>query len=140
MTVLTPRERYGYLPAPLFFVLEAAGEEAMLRLVAACGGIRLALGRVPGPESTLARAVGLDAARSIQARCAAAHVRHFDVPLMTRTLERRRQEHILELRAAGVKVAEIARRVGMTERGVYGALARARGGRDDRQIPLFLLP
>lgn len=138
MTTLSPRQRYGYLPAILFHILEAAGEDVMLRLVASCGGTRLYLGSVPTNDSRIAQAVGLDAARLIHARLAAEHIKHIDVPLMSKSLERERHKRILALRAEQVKVSDIAQQLGMTERGVYKAKAKARDNiPDDRQLSLI---
>lgn len=123
---LSPRQRYGYLPANLMIVLEVAGEDAMLRLVAARGGTRLHLGRPPRDDSPLTLAVGLDAAIAIQQRFAADSIPHIDIPIMSTSLVRHRVQRILELRAAGVKVADVAQQLGMTERGVYIACARVR--------------
>jgi hypothetical protein len=137
MTEPTLRQRYGYLPAALVLVLEAVGEDVMLRLVAGCGGTRIWLARPPRPDSRLALAVGMDDAMAIHQAVAAKGITHIDVPLMTRTLERDRQQRILTLRAEGTRIADIARTVGMSERGVYLALARARSEQDDRQLELF---
>ena len=122
----TPRQRYGYLPANLMTVLEATGEDTMLRLVAACGGTRLHLGRPPRDGGRLAAAVGDEAARAIYHRFAAASIIHIDVPVMSSLLARHRVHRILALRADGATVAEVARQLGMTERGVYAACARAK--------------
>ncbi len=128
------RQRYGYLPAVLVMVLEAAGEDAMLRLVSVCGGIRLAIGRNFDEKGDLAKAVGVEAGRRIHARLVADHILRFDVPRMTRTLEHQRRARVLSLRADGVKIAEIALTVGTTERAVYYTLAGARDTVDDRQM------
>lgn len=98
----------------------------MLRLVAARGGTRLHLGRPPSEDGPLALAVGMDAAVTIQRRFAADSIPHIDVPIMSASLVRDRVQRILELRAAGVKVADVAQQLGMTERGVYDVCARAR--------------
>ncbi len=134
----TLREKYGYLPAVLVTVLEAAGEDVMLRLVATLGGNRVYVASEPRLGSKLADAVGLDAARKIQIALADMHIMHFDVPTMAGRLALIRTERILALRHEGLKVADIARSVGMTERGVYMALARSRDDApDERQISLF---
>jgi len=130
------RQRYGYLPAVLVTVLEVAGEDAMLRLVSACGGIRLVVSRNFDEDGKLAQAVGVEAGRRIHARLAADHILRIDVPRMTRTLELQRRARVLSLRADGVKIAEIALAVGTTERAVYYILADARDIVDDRQMAL----
>ncbi len=122
----TPRQRYGYLPANLMTVLETVGEDTMLRLVAACGGTRLHLGRPPREGGRLAAAVGMDAAWAIYRRFVADSIIAIDVPMMSALLARHRIQRILAMRAAGLTVAEVARQLGMTERGVYAACARAR--------------
>lgn len=135
----TPRQRYGYLPACMMTVLEVAGEDAMLKLVAGLGGTRLHLGRAPTAEGRLAEAVGLEAAEIIHRRFALDRTPHIDVPVMSSNLSRQRVMRILALRAEGVKVADVARCLGMTERGVYDACARAREDAADqsRQLSLF---
>lgn len=136
MAELSLRQRYGYLPAVLVMVLETAGEDAMLRLVSSYGGIRLAVGRCFDEDGDLAKAVGVDAGRRIHAHLKAGHILHFDVPRMTRTLEYQRRARVLNLRADGVKIADIALTVGTTERAVYYVLSGAKGAVDDRQMAL----
>ncbi|MBI2235401.1 MAG: hypothetical protein HYU60_00325 [Magnetospirillum sp.] len=138
MNDLSPRQKYGYLPAVLFHVLDAAGEDVMLRLVTTCGGTRVYIGSEPAADSRLAEAVGLEAARRIYARLAAEHIKHFDVPIMSKRLEQQRHRRILAMRQESVKVADIALQLGMTERGIYMALARARDDVPDaRQLSLI---
>ena len=111
----------------------------MLRLVERCGGIRILVSRAPGENHKLTEAVGLDAALMIQARLAAAHIKHFDVPRMFGRLQQARRNRILAMRAEGVKVADIALALGLTERGIWKALAKARDDApDDRQMSLDL--
>lgn len=138
MNELSPRQKYGYLPAVLFHVLDAAGEDVMLRLVTTCGGTRIYVGSAPTEGSRLAEAVGLEAARKIHARLAAEHIKHFDVPLMSKRLEQQRHRRILAMREEGVKVADIALQLGMTERGIFKACARAKeNAPDERQLALL---
>jgi len=135
MTSPSPRQKYGYLPAVLFHVLDAVGEDVMLRLVATCGGIRINIGSEPTEGCRLADAVGVGAAKAIYAKMASEHIKRLDVPIMSKRLEQQRLARILAMRAAQVKVADIALQLGMTERGVYMALARARDDvPDDRQL------
>ncbi len=134
MVDLSLRDRYGYLPAVLVMVLEEAGEDVMLRLVSALGGVRISVGPRLDDASPLARAVGIEPARVIHARLMAAKVLRLDVPRMTRTLEHHRRERVLSLRSQGVKIADIALTVGITERAVYYILADSRDIADDRQI------
>lgn len=133
------RGRYGYLPAVLVTVLEAAGEDAMLRLVSTCGGTRITIpsdARVAG--SALARAVGdLGAARAIATALRGAGYHEIAVPMMAHALAQARARRIAALRAEGRSVSQIARQIGMTERGVWAALARLRQGPDRRQMDLF---
>lgn len=134
----TPREKYGYLPAILFHILEAVGEDVMLRLVTACGGVRLSITNEPRDDSRLVQAVGKDAALKIHARLATEHIKYFDVPIMSKRLERERHRRILAMRGDGIKVCDIALHMGMTERGIYKALERARDtGPDPRQLSLL---
>ena len=119
----TLRERYGYLPNVLRLVLEAAGESAMLRLWSAHGGIRVF-------PMTLRQTMPVEAEAIIK-MMKKEHLTHIDVPTMIHALQYARQQRIEELRAEGMLIADIARTVGMSERGVCRALARARARRGE---------
>ena len=124
--------------AVLWHVLEAVGEDAMLRLVERAGGTRIWIGRPPGEGHRLTEAVGQQAALKIHARLAAEHIKQIDVPVMAARLQKARRCRILAMRGERIKVADIARALGLTERGVWKALAKARDDApDDRQLSLI---
>lgn len=124
------RDIYGYLPVHLGLILEQLGEDVMLRLVAGCGGLRVYFKRL-GPDHELVKALGFDDAQRVAAVWTHAGLTQVDVPVMGHALARRRRARLLSLRQSGVKVSDIARQLGLTERGVYDALAQARDGAPD---------
>ncbi len=123
----TLRERYGYLPHVLRLVLEAAGESAMMRLWTVHGGIRVF-------PITLRQTMPVEAEAIIK-MMRKEHLIHIDVPTMIHALHFARQRRIEEFRSEGMPIAEIARTVGMSERGVSRALARARARRGETLPP-----
>lgn len=92
------------------------GEEALVRLAEAFGGTRLHVPDKIGERDEIARAIGLEAARALSARLAPDVIR---VPL-ARDLRARHYE------AANLSHGQIARKLGMTEKGVDRLLARLR--------------
>ena len=58
------------------------------------------------------------------------------IPRMSRTLEMRRHDRVLRLRADGTMIDEIARALGMTARNVSYILAEDRDTPDPRQLAL----
>lgn len=103
------------------------GEEALVRLAEAFGGTRLYVPtRIPARHA-IARAVGLEAARQLSSRLAPDTIA---VPL-ARDLRARHYA------AAGRTNAEVARTLGMTERGVERLLARTGAKPSTNQLTLF---
>lgn len=129
------RERYGYLPAVATMLVETVGDDLMLRVVASLGGVRISVGPRFMETSELPALIGQHAAQMIYDRARRDELLHLDIPRMTRTLELRRHERVLRLRAQGVTIAEIATVLGMTERNIYYVLAADRATPDPRQIP-----
>jgi hypothetical protein len=141
----TYRDTYGYLPVVCVRLLESGndGEELMARVVARLGGVTV---RVPVKLSAahrLVEALGpIDAERVWRVwrgEGAAGEIR-IDVPRMTAAQTRARDRRLLSLVTGGVTVSEAARRFGLTERGAYLALSRAREaglGEPPRQLDLF---
>jgi len=125
------------LPGTLAPAAELVGVEAVLRLVALCGGTRQ---RIPAhPERSggrLVEALGPEAARRLLVRYAAGE--HLDVPLMSAWLAELRRRRVVELRDQGRTVSAIARTLGLTERGVYKILARDTLAVDPAQLDLFV--
>lgn len=124
------------LPGTLAPIAELVGVEAALRLVARCGGTRQ---RIPAePERSacqLVQALGPAAARRLLSRYHPGG--HIDVPVMSSWLAELRRRRVLELKGAGRPISEIARTLGLTERGVYKILARDPLGIDAAQLDLF---
>lgn len=84
------------------------GEDAFVRLAEAFGGTRLFVPTKTTARHEIAKAIGLDAARTMSARLAPDVVR---VPLA-------REKRALHYRATGRSNAQIARSLGITESGV----------------------
>lgn len=141
MTTPSYRDRWGYLPAVLVTVVEAAGDEVMLRLVSACRGREIT---VPARDDHVESSVLGQAIADPVAAYAVVHALRAQgysrvaVPMLGHAWALQRRRHIEQLRRDGATIAAIAQRVGMTERGVWAALARARAARpDSRQLTLF---
>lgn len=128
------REKYGYLPTVAAFLAETVGDDIMLRVVSVLGGVRISVGPRMKSTSKLTDVVGSQASELIYDRARRDGLLHLDIPRMGRTLELRRHERVLRLRAQGVTIADIAVALGMTERNVYYVLAADRATPDPRQI------
>jgi len=135
------RERYGPIPAVLLPVVDVAGEEAMLRLVHERGGLDVTVPapeRIAGSELHQALGVPVEVAAVVARRLRDRHGLGITVPRMTGWLNRLRTARIVALRADGLRIQDIAQKLGVTERTVYLALARHREqAPDDRQLDLF---
>ena len=95
--------------APLVGLL---GDAAVLALLEAYAGIRIQIPHSVSERSSLARAIGVKAARQMAAEFGG---NKLSVPLAKRW-------RTLHLRAAGLSYSEIARRVGCTESAVWRVL------------------
>jgi hypothetical protein len=133
---LSYRDRFGYLPAPLVMLIETVGEDLMLKIVSTLGGTRISLGPQSRRKSVLEPVVGIKAEGLIFAKAARDGLLRLDIPRMGRTLEMRRHIRVLRLRAEGIKIADVALLLGMTERNVYYVLAEDRATPDPRQLAL----
>lgn len=127
-----PDPDYASSPT-LTAIREAAGEAAVLALVAARGGRAVYLPRQVVPDCDLARIVGVEAARAIVAALDGG--RQIDIPTGRGLAHGRRIDHgeVRRLRAEGLAVGEIAARMGCTRRQVWHILR----GDDPRQLKLF---
>jgi Homeodomain-like domain len=103
---------------------EVCGPEAAAALAAAFGGTRLYLALQPTPDSEIARAIGLEAARKIGARHGGEVI---EIPLIKSRAQRHKDRaQIVELREQGLSIPAIARRVRCSMRHVYNVLAAER--------------
>lgn len=127
-----PAPDYASSPT-LTAIREAAGEAAVLALVAARGGRAVYLPARVTPHCELARIVGVEAARAIVAALDGG--RQIDIPTGRGLAHGRRIDHgeVRRLRAEGLAVGEIAARMGCTRRQVWHILR----GDDPRQLKLF---
>jgi DNA-binding NarL/FixJ family response regulator len=121
-------ERYEGLEATAANLRRLLGEEGARRLVDAFGGRRLYVPKCPGAHHPITVAVGQDAADQL---AAAFHGVAIDVPMLPET-----RTEIRRLDAEGLTRAAIARKLGVTERWVYMALA-APDKSDSRTPDLF---
>lgn len=103
------------------------GEEALVRLAEAFGGTRLYVPTKMGAKHAIARAIGLEAAQLLTARLAPDTIQ---VPLA-------RELRARHYAAARRTHAEIARELGMTEKGVSRLLARTGARQPTAQLTLF---
>jgi hypothetical protein len=105
------------------------GAPAAAQLVAAFAGRSLYVPRAPGPDHPVTAVIGGDAAALLGEYF---HRVRLDFPISP---ARRRQ--VIEMRAAGRQVRDIAGQLRVTERFVYKVLAEARDDDADWQSGLF---
>lgn len=123
----SPRHRFGYLPAPLMMVLEATGDEELVwRIVGRAGGRQMRVPTRLTADTQLVQALGGADAERVWQVWRDARLLQVTIPVMSTALALRRGARLLSLIEGGCTVHEAARRCGMTERGAYKALARAR--------------
>lgn len=119
---------------------EIAGGDVVRALRLEFPGVRVYFGANPDPESTLVKAIGLDAARSLGAYFGGDHVM-IPTGKAAATLKagQDKARFIVDLSKQGLKVPQIALRAGVTERWVYQVLAKARKSQssDKAQKSLF---
>lgn len=105
------------------------GKEAFLRLAEAFGGTRLYVPISLGEDHEIARAIGTKAAQAMVDRLAPDVI---SVPLA-------REQRAMHYRAIGRSNAQIARKLGITERGVERLFRRRPDAPDkgSKQLALF---
>lgn len=103
-------------PAELAYLADIIGPAATLRLIEEAGGTRIAIPKSVNQATRLARMLGLDAARALAEWRGGEDVK---VPLA-------RHWRVRIYRAEGGSYADIARRLGITERAVHSNLSAAR--------------
>ena len=106
-------------------LIEMIGVEGAERLIGAFGGLRLYVPQWPEPGDALSEAVGHQAAVRLAKVFGGDRI---EIPNPTA-----RGTHIIELRASGLRIDEIARAQHCTVRRVYQVLAEARRVRPQRQ-------
>ena len=99
-------------------IVEAIGERATARLIARFGGMRLYVPHSPSADDELTRAIGEAAATKL--------ARVFGGERVELPKPPPRRVQILELRAAGRSIEEIARILNCTRRRVFQVLAESR--------------
>lgn len=140
----SPRHRFGgYLPSGLMTVLEATGDEDLVwRIAARAAGRDISVPVTLTASCELVEALGpTDGARAWEAWRKKGAMKIY-VPMMTTALALRRGQRLLSLVEGGCTVYEAARRCGLSERGAYKAMARARksmarGDAVSRQMDMF---
>jgi len=128
------RERYGYLPRGLVIVNETVGEDAMLRLAAKLGGLRVRCARAWSADHEIAQLFGQNTAEVIRHALFTGGIDRWDVPMMGHALTRARRARILALRKEGKTANEIALLLGITQRTVFYRQDETEA--DPRQIDL----
>ncbi len=109
-------------------LVDMIGTDAAARLIAAFGGLRLYVPHEPGPGDTLSQTVGYDAALTLAKGFGGDRI---EIPNPTA-----RGIQIVELRASGVSIEDIARSQRCTVRRVYQVLAEARRTQTHREARL----
>jgi hypothetical protein len=100
------------------------GAEAADKLIADFGGRRLYIPMTPAAGDVVTSSIGLDAATAM------ARIFGGDRLLIpSSSIQSRRREQILRMRAARCSISRIARELRCTERYVYKVLAAGRAGR-----------
>jgi hypothetical protein len=99
-------------------LIEMIGIDRVARLIAAFGGLRLYVPHEPAPGDTLSETVGYEAALALAKGFGGDRI---EIPNPTV-----RASRIIELRARGLRIGDIARSQHCTMRRVYQVLAEAR--------------
>lgn len=126
----------GELPDLLQWIADEVGLDEAMKLAHRFGGQSIWVSPDPKPDSPLALAFGLPAARKIGELLGSGEVR---IPAAAAAALRARRAAILRLRDDGKSVREVAYLLGVSERCVWRHLARARRDEieDARQMKLF---
>lgn len=106
-------------------LIETIGIDGASRLIAAFGGLRIYIPHTPQPDDTLSETVGYQTALTLAKSFGGDSV---EIPNPTA-----RGPQIIELRASGVSINDIARSQHCTRRRVYQVLAEARRARSGRE-------
>jgi len=135
---MAPELDLSRLPGSMRALVELMGSAAALRLVELRGGVRLCVPRVASAGHWLAEHIGLEALERLVETYAGEEL---EIPRCVAALRAARDREIAA-QAGERSVAELARRYGMTERGVRKVLRRegVRAGGDPRQRDLFGRP
>lgn len=131
------------LPGVLAEIATVAGEAAAVAIAARAGGTRVYIPAKAGDDHWLVEAVGRAAADKVCKLFVVdgARGQRVDVPLAKggayRSLRRAIAKRVHDLDKAGKSSREIARAVGLTQRGVHRHRAAHRGGDRGGQGSLF---
>jgi len=107
-------------------LISMIGIEGAARLTAAFGGLRIYVPHEPKPNDALSETVGYDAALTLAKGYGGDRI---EIPNPTA-----RGRQIIELRASGVSIDDIARSQHCTRRRVYQVLAEARRTQSHREV------
>jgi len=107
-------------------LISMIGIEGAARLIAAFGGLRVYVPHAPEPDDALSETVGYDAALTLAKGFGGDRI---DIPNPPP-----RGTQILEMRASGVSIDDIARSQRCTRRRVYQVLAEARRKQHHREV------
>ena len=113
-------------PAELSHIADVIGVEATLRLVEELGGTEVYVARDVKPTSPLAVAIGAEAAQQLARAVASQHHAAWATGYLRVPLARAWRIHAYA--AQGLTNTAIARRMGMTQSGVWRALRGAPSG------------
>lgn len=114
---------WPFLPDILYRVAEECGLEAALVLGVHYGGRRLHVPKNVRPGHELARLVGMEVLEFLVREAAGDDI---DIPMGPAAAPRQRAQQVATLDAQGLSAAEIARRLGISERTVFNHRARRR--------------
>ena len=104
---------------------EAIGRAALCSLVESYGGVVVRVHTLPQPESRLAKTLGIDAYRKLQALCAGEEIL---VPKLSADQRQWRNAEIHQSHAAGATAGELALRYDLHIRTIRGIIAKTARG------------
>lgn len=133
------RKKYPRLPAGLWFIAEAAGEEAMIKMARNFGGTTIKVGSFIKKDGSISSRrtpqnmvglIGEEAFRKIVGRMNKDFVLKLYVPKYSIRKHYDNVDNVRQLRANGVKVSKIASILEVSERTIYQIM---RNCKDDYQ-------
>ncbi len=121
MDIDTDKLDISTLPEVIQEFAEHFGIDTALLIVGKYSGIRLTVPKIVRPDHPLVEVIGMDAYNRL---CEYYGGEFFDIPKMDSVVRQIKHRRVIELRAGGCTVPEIALTLGYTQRRVHQILAK----------------